>query len=472
MENVDLVIKNGRILTPTGIASAGIAVNRGKIVMVGAETYLPSASRTIDAGGKYVLPGLIDPHVHYGYGGMRRVEDFHSKLPGDSQSSAAGGVTSFGQFLRKEGPGFRTLVEDSTKALGERSLIDGFFHIVVTAEILDEIPKAVEMGINSFKFLLGYKGLKLGGLQYVAIDDGITYNGFEKISQIAKEGRNVWAMTHCENIDLISMLQKKLQAAGRKDAQAWEASRPNFTEEETIKRCIYFAKITNCPLYIVHNSIGEAPELGAQAKAEGVKVVLETCPQYLVLKNEDLPPIFKEWPTLAVVNPPIRHQWDIDKLWQGIRNGWLETIGSDYAPQPLAAKGKDIWAAKQPGLGATSELILPTLLDGVNKGLVSLEKVVEIASYNPAKIFGLLPEKGQIGVGSDADLVIVDMAKKVKVSTAVLHTPPEIADWTMYDQLELQGWPVMTILRGKVIFEDGKIIGKPGDGRWLASKSK
>jgi len=115
---------------------------------------------------------------------------------------------------------------------------------------------------------------------------------------------------------------------------------------------------------------------------------------------------------------------------------------------------------------------LPTLLDGANKGLVSMEKIAEISAYHPAKIFGLFPQKGQICVGSDADLVIVDMGKKVKVSTSVLHTPPEIADWTMYDGMELQGWPVTTILRGKIVFQDGQILGQPGDGKWLASKSK
>ena len=472
MEKVDLVIQNGKLVTPSGILNAGLAVDKEKIIAIGREASLPPASRTINAGGKYVLPGLIDGHVHYGYGGMRTVEEFHSMLPGDSQSSCAGGVTTFGHFLRKNEPGIRPLVEDFKKTLEQRSYIDGFFHFVATAEILDEIPEGVEMGINSYKFLLGYKGLKLAGLAYAAIDDGITYDGFERIAKLAKEGHNVWAMTHCENIDLISMLQKRLQAAGRKDAQAWEASRPNYCEEETMRKCIYFAKLTGCPLYIVHNTIGEAPALGAQAKAEGVKLVLETCPQYLFLKNENLPPIFKEWPTLAVVNPPIRHQKDIDGLWKGIREGWVETIGSDYAPTTLAAKGKDIWAAKQPGLGAASELILPTLLDGANKGLVSMEKIAEISAYHPAKIFGLFPQKGQICVGSDADLVIVDMGKKVKVSTSVLHTPPEIADWTMYDGMELQGWPVTTILRGKIVFQDGQILGQPGDGKWLASKSK
>jgi D-hydantoinase len=472
MEKVDLVIKNGKVVTSTGVVSAGIAIDKEKIVAIAKETSLPPASKTIDAGGKYVLPGLIDGHVHYGYGHARTVDVFQKFLPDDSQSSAAGGVTTYGHYIRREGPGIRELFEEHRKVADKYSYIDGFFHLVASAEILDEIPEAVELGINSIKFLIGYKGVKLPNVVMLPVDDGVTYDGFERIGKLAKEGRNVWAMTHCEDIEIITMLQKRLRAAGRKDAQTWADSRPNFCEAEQIRRCIYFAQLTGCPLYIVHNTIGEAPELIARAKADGIKVVGETCPQYLVLKNEDLPAIFKEWPTLAVVNPPIRHQWDIDKMWEGIRDGWIETIGSDYAPQTLASKGKDLWESKQPGLGACSELILPTLLDGVNKGRISLEKAVEISSYNPAKIFGLLPEKGQIAVGSDADLLIVDMNKKMEVSARVLHTPPEIADWTMYDGLEFQGWPVMTILRGKVIVEDGKVLGKPGDGRWYPGKSK
>ncbi len=471
MEKVDLVVKNGKLVTPSGILNGGIAVHKEKIIAIGTDASLPPASQTIDARGKYVLPGIIDGHVHFGYGGLRTVEEFNTMLPGDSGSSCAGGVTTYGNFLRKNGPGIRPLVEDFKKVVNERSYIDGFFHFIATAEILDEIPEAVEMGINGFKFLLGYKGLNLAGLQYAAIDDGVTFDGFDRIAKLAKAGHNVWAMTHCENIDLITMFQKRLKAQGRNDAQSWADSRPNFTEEDTMRKCIYFAKITGCPLYIVHNTIGEAPALGAQAKADGVKLALETCPQYLYLKNEDLPPIFKEWPTLAVVNPPIRTQKDIDALWKGIRDGWIETIGSDYAPTTLKAKGKDMWAAKQPGLGAASELVLPTLLDGANKGLISMEKIAEISASNPARIFGL-PQKGQIAVGLDADLVIVDMNKKVKVTTSVLHTPPEIADWSMYEGRELKGWPVMTILRGKVVFQDGKLLGKPGDGKWLASKTK
>ncbi len=428
---------------------------------------MPSAKKTIDASGKHILPGLIDPHCHYGFPGS-----FRSHLTTDTQASAAGGVTTFGHFLWSQTRSALELLDLHKSTLEKDSLIDGFFHIIVVGEFLDDIPKLPARGVNSFKFMLGYRGVggTKGGLPSGApvgtIDDGVVFDGFEKISKLSP---TAWAMVHCENIEIAMKLRAKLEKAGRQDFPAWEESRPRVAEAEAMRRVIYLAKITGCPLYIVHMTVGEGVDLIAQARAEGINVVAETCPQYLTHSSEDPAPMFAKQPTLGVVNPPLRDKYSIERLWQGIRDGWVSTLASDFATMTVKAKGNDIWNTTS-GIGSLSEMILPVMLsEGVNKGRISLEKVTEVCSYNAARIFGRFPQKGTIAVGSDADFVIVDLKKKVKVTPELLHTPPDVCDYTIYDGWEFVGWPVCTILRGNVIVEDGKIIGTPGNAKWIPS---
>jgi len=462
--SVDLVIKNGRIVTHAGVTREGIAANKGKVVAIADESLLPPANKTIDANGKYILPGLIDPHCHYGY-----PAPFETHLTADTQSSAAGGVTTFGHFLRSQTQSALEMLPEHKRVIEKDSLIDGLFHIIAVGGFLDDILKLPKEGVNSFKFLMGYKGLTgARGEKRGPINDGIIFDGFEKISKL---GRPAWAMVHAENIELIQMLAKRLQEQGRKDMAAWEESRPYFCEAEAMRKAIYFAQITGCPLYVVHMTIGDGVDLIIKARAEGINVVAETCPWCLTHTSTEPVPLFQKYPTLGNVNPPLRNRESIEKLWQAIKDGWISTIGSDYAPVTREEKeSQDIWHCI-PGIGACSEMILPVMLsEGVNKRQLPLEKVAEVCSYNTAKIFGIFPEKGTIAVGSDADMVIVDLNKKVKVTPDVLHTPPELCDWTIYDGWEFTGWPVATILRGNVIVEDGKIVGKPGNAKWLHCK--
>lgn len=457
MEKVDLVIKNGKVVTPTGVVSAGIAIDKEKIVAIAKETSLPPASKTIDASGKYVLPGLIDPHVHFGYTGK-----IGEQIQGDSEAAAAGGVTTFGHYIRAYTQSPLELLENDRKALEEHSVVDGFFHTMMVAEYLDTIPQLPQKGINSFKFLMGYKGPQAAARGIVPIDDGVLFDGFERMSKL---GRPVWGMVHAENIDISLVIRKRLEKAGRRDFPAWNETRPRFVEAEAIQRAIFIAKVTNCPLYIVHNTVAEAVDMISKAKAEGINVVGETCPQYLTHSSEEPWPILTKHPTLGNVNPPLRDKESNERLWQGIRDGWIETIGSDHAPATLEQKGDDIWKAVM-GVGNITEVILPVMLsEGVNKGRISLEKLVEVCCYNPARIFGLLPRKGNISIGADADLVIVDLEKKVKLTKNMLHCPH--CDWTIYEGWEFKGWPILTLLRGNIIMQEGKIVGKPGVGRYL-----
>ncbi len=455
---MELVIKNGKIVTPAGMISAGITIDNGKIVAIGREDLLPTANKTIDASGKYILPGLIDPHTHIGRG-----VSFESSVRTESQAAALGGVTTMGVYVRAIKTGLLASFDEYRNNFEANAVVDGFFHLMVSNELsLDEIPRCPDLSITGFKFSVGYKGPQAEAMGIPPIDDGFVFDGFKRISKLDYPAR---AMVHAENIDIALRLRKGLEH--RQDVRVWHDSRPNFVEEECMHRCIFLAKVTNCPLYIVHITINEGINIIKKAREEGIDVVAETCPQYLTHNSEEPVSIIKNHPTFAVVNPPLRGKEDNERLWQAIKDGVIDCIGSDHTPATKEQKGNDMWKAPM-GLGNITQMILPVMLsEGVNKKRISLEKVVEICCQNPAKVFGLYPRKGTISVGSDADLVIVDLHKKVKFSHQM---SPSLCDWSIYDDWEFKGWPICTILRGKIVAEEGKMIANHGTGRYLFRK--
>ena len=382
----------------------------------------------------------------------------------ETKAAALGGVTTVGMFGMFPDTPQRDLEEvfgGWRQDFEANSVTDGLLHRIVLSDLaLSEIPKCVELGIASFKFLMGYKGpqAETMGIPREGIVDGFVFEAFKIISNMGWPAR---AMVHAENIDISLRLRKGLEH--RQDARVWHDSRPNFVEEECINRAIFLARVAECPLYIVHNTIAESVAIFVRAKSEGVDVVAETCPQYLTHNSEEPVPLLKDNPVLAVVNPPLRGKKDNEKLWQGIRQGVINTIGSDHAPHKREAKGTDVWKTL-PGSGNITQMILPVMLsEGVNKNRIPIEKVVEVCCQNPAMAFGLYPRKGTISVGSDADIVIADLDKKVRWTPEL---SPSDCDWSIYDGWEFKGWPVLTVIRGNIIAEDGKIVGKPGMGRY------
>lgn len=453
---IDLIIHDGNIVTPFETTKADIAIDKGKIVAIGKKTFMPSSENRIDASGKYVLPGIVDPHVHLGY--AETLEFTES----ETRAAACGGVTCFGIYLLALKNGVINTFQGFKDFFESKSFIDGFFHLMVIDEITtNEIPQCPEVGITSFKFNMGYKGPHADLLGITATDDGAVLRGFRSISNMEPPAR---ALVHAENIDIALALGKELQEQGRKDFHVWNDSRPSFVEAECMQRAIYLAKSTRCPLYIVHVTIGEGVDILVKAQKDGVDVIGETCPQYLTHSSEDPVPLLVENPPLGCVNPPLRDRASNEQLWEGIRSGVITVLGSDLAPTTLEAKGNNIWEAPM-GLGNNSELILPVMLsEGVNKGRISFEKAVEVCSYNPAKVFGLFPQKGNMNVGADADIVIADLEKIVTVSPNMLHS---LCDWTIYDGWKFTGWPVYTILGGKVIVEEGKPLESPRGGKYI-----
>jgi D-hydantoinase len=456
---VDTVIKGGTVVTTEGRSLAAIAIDAGKIVAVTDQGNAPQARRTIDVSGKFVLPGLVDAHMHLNY----PQEDMAKNFRSETQAAAAGGCTTVINVMIEHGSG--SIVEGCEKyAIAFEK--DGYVDLSLNAFVctpghIREMQDALNCGISSFKFLLPYKGREaMEGLP--GIDDGILYLGFAEISRLVREGYRTFARVHAESIEVYFRIEDSYRERGI-EPKTYTEVRPNIIEFDATQRTIAFAKETGCPVYIVHMTIKEGPPLIGRSKLDGVDIMAETCPQYLVLNTENTDKLRSK------VNPPVRHREDNEALWQALKDGIIQVVGTDHAPVTEAQRGKDFWRAHVGMAGI--ETWLPIMLsEGVGKGRMTLERVVEVCCYNPAKKYGLTPQKGTIAVGSDADLVIVDLEKKLKVEGKNLYT--QAAGFYNYEGWEFKGWPVMTILRGNVIMEGGKVTGPPGFGKFIPVKTR
>lgn len=443
----DTLIKNGRLVFPHGITEGNIYVKNGTIVAITNDDTINEAEEVIDASGKYVLPGLIDTHVHIGWPDWPFADD----VGPTTKAAAAGGVTTVMNYVMAP----ESLVEgvkQQQKLFEEGSYVDGNFHGMIFSEKnIDEIPEVAAMGVRSFKFFLPYRGSEAVP-PAVGIDDGILYLGFKKIAELSPKGR---ALCHAENIEIFFKLKDQFLRDGSENID-WHDTRPNFSEVESIRRVAFFSELTGCPSYIVHMSVKEGPEEIRQARARGIDIVGETCPQYLTLTKKNTDRI------LGKVNPPLRDTEDNEALWAGLNNGSLSCLGSDHAPCAKKHK-KEFWSAVVGFAGV--QTTLPVMLtEGVAAGRITLDKLAEI-NRNNARIFGLSPRKGEIAVGADADLVIVDMQKEFTIKASELQ---HISDFTPYEGKKVKGLPAITLVRGSIIWKDGKICGSP-KGKFVPS---
>ena len=436
-----------------GLVPGQIGISGGKIVLLGDHKQdMPAAQETIDCKGLWTLPGIIDPHVHFGFG------DPETDFATESRNAALGGTTSVISFHRSAD------IRDSfeaTRARAERqSCIDFAFHFGLTSrlhiETLAEISQ--RFGVNSYKLYMMYKGAAGLSKGFTEIDDGLLWGAL----QAAKQVPGAILGVHCENVEVIPWLRDPLRAAGRDDLAAWDEQSPDFLEAENVHRVCYFAGKTETAVNIVHLSSREALQEVRRHRQDGRNspIYVETCPHYLFLDRES------PAGTYAKVNPPVRSQGDIDAMWEGVCDGAITTIGSDHVPRKRATKDKDIWSASNgfPGTG----MILPILLhEGLHQRQVPLEKLMRVAASLPAQIYGL-PGKGSIAVGNDADLVVVDpnLEKTVDPATHESH-----ADYSPYEGMRFRGWPVRTMVRGRTVALDGRITDaareQPG-GRYLS----
>ncbi len=461
---LDCVVKNGKLVIPqVGILEAWIGIEKERIKIVSDEKATPEAKKIIDAKGRYIFPGLVDPHTHFG-NHLPFYEDFDT----ETVVAAAGGVTTFLTVLKvglfdPEYPSYFKIfpgILEKTKGL---SSVDFSFHFHIPVDKhIEEIPDYYrELGIQSYKFHMTYKNVAAAsGVTDVAahlkkmnpgVDDGVIYQILKKVGGM--EIPPVPAV-HCEADEIIRYTEEEAHRQGLTGLKAWNEARPYFTEELAVMKAGYLARITKSPVYIVHLSTKEGLEVVRAEKIRGTKIIAETCVHYLSMNDEEMSPFGK-------INPPIRSQEHVEKLWEGILDGSITCVGTDHGAKHRSTKMKDIWGASLgfPGMETT----LAIMIDESRKRGIPLTKVAEVCSYNNAKVFSLLPQKGTICPGSDADLVFVDMEKEVVISPDILHS---ISGFSPYEGRKVKGWPVLTMLRGEVIYENGKMV-KKGSGEFV-----
>ncbi len=450
---MDLIIKNGKIATATDCYTADIGIKDGKIVAIATDLQAQGAE-IVDAAGKWVLPGGIDVHTHLEmpFGGTTSADDYFA----GTRAAACGGVTTVFDFvIQRKGQGIIEAVEGRKALCEPKAAVDYAFHVALTdmpEEVLAEFPKAAEYGVPSFKFFMVYK--KEG----LMMDDGALLTALEK----GKEN-GIMVSVHAENPDAIDLLIKRFLSEGKGSAKYHYESRPEWVEAEADIRAIHWAKTLNAPLYIVHLANAQGMQAVTEARDAGYPVYAETCPHYLYFTKDVYDrPDGRNW----VCSPPIKGVESKEALWDGIKRGDIATVATDHCPFKTFEKdwGKDDFTKIPNGCMGVENLYPMMFSEGYMKRGLSINRVVQLVSTNPAKLFGCFPEKGTIAVGSDADIVIFDEDKKVTISKDNMHSD---CDYTIWEGVELLGYPVMTFSRGRKFFDNGEYVGEKGWGKFV-----
>ena len=448
----DLFVKGARVVKPEAVIECGLAIRDGVITAALAPGETVDARRTIDAGGRYVLPGLLDTHLHLG----TSAQSFAGDCASESRHAVTGGVTTLLPFVITRGS-YGEVLGEMQKAVAAASLVDMVFHAIIIREAqIEEIPRlAHEFGVRSFKTFMAYKGREISPSGIQGMGDDQIYSVFR---QVAKVPGGI-AIVHCENMEVIDLHQQPFIAANRQDTAAWSDARPVFGELEAIRRMVAFAEAVGIDLLIPHMGVGLGSEFLRQKVWGRGRVATETCPHYLLFDKDT------DRGVMGKVNPPLRSVEHVEALWQRLVDGTVDVLGSDHCPFTKAVKGTDLWSARA-GITAGSAMILPVLLtEGMRRGRLGIQRVVELTSANAARLFGLYPRKGALEVGSDADLVIVDLDREVKVDLRTLNS---VVDFSPYEGWVARGWADTTIAGGQVVYEKGEVVAERPRGRYLA----
>jgi dihydropyrimidinase len=459
MSAFDLVIRRALVATASDCFTADIGIRDGRIEALGAA--LPEGRREIDAAGRVVTPGGVDAHCHLDQPmppPLRMADGFET----GTRSAACGGTTTLISFAAQEkGQSLRAAVDDYHRRATGKAHIDYAFHMIVsdpTPTVLnDELPALIREGNTSFKVYMTYDDLKL--------DDGQILD----VLSVARE-YGAMAMIHAENADCIEWLSKRLEAAGRTAPRFHSRSRPMMVEREATHRAIALSELVDVPILIVHVSGREAVEQIRWARAHGLQVHAETCPQYLFLTAEDLGIDDSYQGARCICSPPPRDKANQQVIWDGLNDGLFTIFSSDHAPfhfdghEGKKPGGLEVPFRHIPNGIPGLETRLPLLYsEGVLGGRITLSKFVELTSTNPAKAYGLHPRKGTIAPGSDADLVIWDEGE-FQVTNARLH---HAVDYTPYEGMKLRAWPALTLAGGDVVWDGKEFHPRAGQGRFL-----
>jgi dihydropyrimidinase len=454
---MSILIKGGRVITAADDYVADVYVEDERISLIGESLDQP-ADKVIDASGKYVLPGGVDPHTHLDmpFGGTVTIDDVES-----GQTSAAfGGTTTHVDFIiQPQGSSFADAVEEWRGKANGKQVIDMGYHMAVTdlkeGGTLEELASLPDQGITSYKLFMAYKGALM-------VDDETLF----KTMQVAAD-TGALVMVHAENGDAIDVLVKEALAAGHTEPKYHALTRPPETEGEATNRAIQLARVAGSPLYVVHVSCAESVEPIQLAREKGWDVWGETCTQYFFIDYT-----FLERPNFEggkyVYTPPPRDKANQEVLWNAVRTDKLSAISTDHCAflwDGQKTIGKDDFS-QIPNGGPGLENRLQMIHEfGVRGSRISLNRMVELLSTNPAKLFGLYPRKGTIAVGSDADIVVFDPEKRVKISAATHHSK---SDYNLFEGTEVTGSPEVVLLRGNVLVEGDELVASPGIGQFVA----
>ncbi len=447
------IVKGGTIVTATDRFDADILVEDGVISSIANAIPTAEGSKVIDASGCLVFPGFIDPHTHLDmpFGGTVTADDFAS----GTAAAAIGGTTTIVDFaLHTKGDSLANALKTWNKKAAGNASIDYAFHLTIAdgrPETLEEIPVMIEQeGVNSFKCFMAYKHI-------LQVDDETI---FRTMQACAKFGGLV--QVHAENGDVIEVTVKEALEAGQRAPKYHALTRPVQLEMEATARAIYLAEVSGSPLYVVHVSSGGAADQISDGRKRGLPIYGETCPQYLVCDTTDY-----DRPDFAganyVMSPPLRDKWNQDVLIGKLKNGELQTIGSDHCSFLCEQKklGENDFS-KIPNGAATIEDRVAVIYERiVNSGFVGLNQFVAMVSTNPAKLFGLFPRKGTIAVGTDGDLVVWDPSSERTISASSHHMK---ADNSIFEGMSIRGGPRYVLSRGRLVAENGSYVGETGKG--------
>src|SRR6266851_1781460 len=454
---MSVLIKGGRIITASDDYFGDVYVEGERISLIGESLDL-QAERVIDAAGKYVLPGCVDPHTHLDmpFGGTTTIDDVES-----GQTAAAfGGTTCHVDFIiQPHGQTFAAALDEWRAKAAGKQVIDMGYHMAVTdlnnGGTLEELATLPDQGITSYKLFMAYKGALM-------VDDETLFRTMEVAAETG-----ALVMVHAENGDVIDILVKEALAAGHTEPLYHALTRPPEAEGEATNRAIQLAHLAGAPLYVVHVTCKEAVEPIALAREKGWDVWGETCTQYFFNSLDDIAkPNFEG--AKYVYSPPVRDASNHDVLWHAVRNDALSVISTDHCAFLFDGQktlGKDDFS-KIPNGGPGLENRLQMIHEfGVRSGRISLNRMVELLATNPAKLFGLYPRKGTVAVGSDADLVIFDPEKRVTIAAKTQHSK---VDYNLYEGTKVTGSPEVVLLRGHVLVENDELVASPGIGQFVA----
>ncbi len=457
-----MIIENGSVVLPSGLLQGSLLIADGRIAGIAVGRAGEQAREIIDAAGMIVLPGVVDPHIHFGLGGGRGKgeEKFAQDFESETKAAVNGGVTSLVTTALFSGanrgsniPCFRRAIEIGN----DKSYVD----FKLTAFILNndhvrEIGELIQLGVTSFKLLMAYRGEEGRQVGATDIDWGLAYKTFAEISQYRSP--EAIAMVHAESADIINALREEVKATGRSDLSAWDDSRPSICEAIDILTASTLAQDSGVRLYFPHVSSKLGLDAATTMKTKGADIFVETCPHYLSFTSSS--PIG----FLGKVNPPLRDEEDQNALWEAVSTGGIDTIGTDHATYQRSQKEEGGLWDSYPGFGSLG-LTLPLLIsEGIHKGRLTWEKMAKITSETPARVFGMSPRKGTLLPGADADIAIVDPNFEWTISANGLLSA---SDYSVYEGKRVKGQVMKTILRGRVISDQEKGVDQTPSGRYV-----